>query len=195
VLEPFLEASRIDQADTTVCRAAFKVKEGLMRTKVVSRRSGNDGGGVALDLGAAPGGWTNELANAGYSKVVAIDPAQLDPTIAGRREVRHMEMKVETAVPLLLDEGVQATMCTCDMNFDARDAARACASAVPLLAVGAQLILTIKLPENSGLFQVNKQVTESTAILDAVGFGRFEVVHQMTNTPHERTLIATLLTK
>lgn len=36
---------------------------------------------IALDLGAAPGGWTAQLAGLGYS-VIAIDPAKLDAGIA-----------------------------------------------------------------------------------------------------------------
>lgn len=91
--------------------------------------------------------------------------------------------------------GVKANLCTCDMNFDAREAARAVASVSPCLLEGADLVMTIKLPEKCGANQVEKQVDESTAILKESGFGSFQVVHQMTNTPWERTVIAKYLPK
>ena len=37
---------------------------------------------------------------------------------------------------------------------------------------------------------MEKQVSESIAILKEAGFDGFEVVHQMTNTPWERTVTA-----
>jgi 23S rRNA (cytidine2498-2'-O)-methyltransferase len=45
--------------------------------------------GVALDLGAAPGGWTRLLRRRGFS-VWAVDPADLDPRVASDPDVHHV---------------------------------------------------------------------------------------------------------
>jgi 23S rRNA (cytidine2498-2'-O)-methyltransferase len=45
-------------------------------------------GGSALDLGAAPGGFTEVLLNSGLN-VTAVDPAELDARVAGREGLTH----------------------------------------------------------------------------------------------------------
>lgn len=50
--------------------------------------------GVALDLGASPGGWTRLLAEAGM-RVWAVDPADLDRRVAADPSVRHVRSAAE----------------------------------------------------------------------------------------------------
>jgi 23S rRNA (cytidine2498-2'-O)-methyltransferase len=48
-----------------------------------------DAGELCADLGAAPGGWSWVLLERG-ARVLAIDPARLDPILAGRRGLTHL---------------------------------------------------------------------------------------------------------
>jgi 23S rRNA (cytidine2498-2'-O)-methyltransferase len=46
-------------------------------------------GELCVDLGAAPGGWTQQLVSRG-ARVVAVDPGRLMPSLAAHRLVRHV---------------------------------------------------------------------------------------------------------
>src|SRR5947209_3776190 len=64
------------QTPEQISRAEFKLLEALEVFGVELPSSG-----WALDLGAAPGGWTRLLLEAGMH-IVAVDPAKLDPRLA-----------------------------------------------------------------------------------------------------------------
>lgn len=66
-------------------RAAAKVDEALDWLGLAPSR-----GEVCVDLGAAPGGWTRRLIARG-AKVIAVDPAQLAPDLAGHKRVQHVQ--------------------------------------------------------------------------------------------------------
>src|SRR5207245_5904296 len=66
------------QTPEQISRSEFKLLEALEVFGVTL-----PSGGRALDLGAAPGGWTRLLLEAGL-RVVAVDPANLDPRLARR---------------------------------------------------------------------------------------------------------------
>jgi 23S rRNA (cytidine2498-2'-O)-methyltransferase len=66
-----------------VSRAEFKLEE-LFKVFDVPLPAG----GVALDLGASPGGWTRILRRRGLT-VIAVDPAGLDPRVARDPGVCH----------------------------------------------------------------------------------------------------------
>ena len=72
-------------------RAYFKLEEALDLAGVEDL-----GGKRALDLGAAPGGWTECLLDRGAS-VVAVDPGALDDAVARRPGVRHIQKKSQAA--------------------------------------------------------------------------------------------------
>jgi len=119
-----------------ISRSEFKLLEALetFRIKLPGR-------GRALDLGAAPGGWTRLLLDRGL-EVTAVDPAELDPRLAGRAGLRHIRSRFEEArvngpFDVILN----------DMRLDARDSARLMADAARLAAPGALAVMTLKLPE------------------------------------------------
>jgi len=64
-----------------ISRAEFKLMEALETYPINFRK-----GGVALDLGAAPGGWTKVLLENGV-RVVAVDPVQLSPVLRANKNV------------------------------------------------------------------------------------------------------------
>jgi len=125
-----------------VSRSEFKLLEALdyFEIELLPR-------GVALDLGASPGGWTRVLRQQDQY-VTAVDPGELDPRVAEDRDVRHKRM---TAEQYLADEPDRFDLIVNDMRMDARD------SATLMLAYAQQLyrhgsaIMTLKLPEDRRL--------------------------------------------
>ena len=67
----------------TISRAGFKLMEAFESYPVVFNKDS-----VALDLGAAPGGWTKVLLDKGF-KVVAVDPVQLSPILQANENVEY----------------------------------------------------------------------------------------------------------
>ena len=116
-----------------VSRAEFKLKEALRKFELSLP------GGRALDAGAAPGGWTKVLADAGM-EVTAVDPGALVNKVTSLPNVTHYPIKLEAFKPehhfdLLVN----------DMNVDPADSARLMVHLAPHLKPNAYAILTIKL--------------------------------------------------
>jgi 23S rRNA (cytidine2498-2'-O)-methyltransferase len=99
--------------------------------------------GVALDLGASPGGWTRVLRQRGQY-VTAVDPGALDDRVAADPGVRHKRM---TAEAYLHDEPDQFDLIVNDMRMDGRDSARLMVTYARLLYRHGAAIMTLKLPE------------------------------------------------
>lgn len=97
--------------------------------------------GQALDLGAAPGGWTRVLRRAGLP-VVAVDPAEMDRRIADDRDVRHLQIVAQQYLPTRESFSVIVN----DIRMDARDSARLMWDAAASLEPGGIAVVTLKLP-------------------------------------------------
>ncbi len=123
-----------------VSRAEFKLLEALevFAIKLPPR-------GVALDLGASPGGWTRVLRQHDQY-VTAVDPGELAPIVAKDRGVRHKRM---TAEQYLADEPDQFDLIVNDMRMDARDSARLMVAFAKQLYRHGLVIMTLKLPEQN----------------------------------------------
>lgn len=100
-------------------------------------------GGVVLDLGAAPGGWTRVLRQK-KQHVTAVDPAALDRRLASDRGVRHKQM---TAAAYLREGPDTFDLLVNDMRMDARDSARLMNAFADFLYPHAQALMTLKLPQ------------------------------------------------
>jgi 23S rRNA (cytidine2498-2'-O)-methyltransferase len=123
-----------------VSRAEFKLLEALETFGIDLPPRG-----VALDLGASPGGWTRVLRQR-EQYVTAIDPGKLDPRVAADPKVRHLRMLAET---YLADEPDQFDVIVNDMRMDARDSARLMTAYADQLYPGGVAIMTLKLPEHN----------------------------------------------
>ena len=99
--------------------------------------------GTALDLGAAPGGWTRVLRKL-EQYVTAVDPGELDPRLASDRGVRHKRM---TAEMYLDSEPDMFDIIVNDMRMDGRDSARLMTSYSLQLYPHGWALMTVKLPE------------------------------------------------
>lgn len=123
-----------------ISRAEFKLLEALevFDVPLPSR-------GVALDLGAAPGGWTRILRQK-EQYVTAVDPAGLDPRLEADPDVRHKQM---TAEEYLAGEPDHFDLIVNDMRMDARDSARLMVAYAPQLYREGRALMTLKLPEEN----------------------------------------------
>jgi len=74
-------------------RAAMKLEEALINMPFEPGR-----GEVCVDLGAAPGGWTQRLVARG-SRVIAVDTAKLLPELAEHQRVEHVHMSAFDYAP------------------------------------------------------------------------------------------------
>jgi len=123
-----------------VCRAYFKIREVSSRFSLPLTSST-----VAIDVGAAPGGWTSFLADAGCSHVIAVDPGKLELGSAPNPAIEHLQMKLQDALPLLLPRASSpADLYCCDMNAAPPLVVDLFLQAVPLLRAGARVVLTFK---------------------------------------------------
>ena len=131
---------RFAREEEQVSRSEFKLLEALeiFKIKLPAR-------GVALDLGASPGGWTRVLRQKDQY-VTAVDPGDLDPRIAADRGVRHKRM---TAEQYLADEPDQFDLIVNDMRMDARDSARMMVAYARQLYRHGLVIMTLKVPEQN----------------------------------------------
>jgi 23S rRNA (cytidine2498-2'-O)-methyltransferase len=94
----------------------------------------------ALDLGAAPGGWTQVIVERG-GHVVAVDPGALDPTLESHPLVDHRRDRIEniTFEPGSFDLVVN------DMNLEPVESAALMCAVAPWVGEGAPGVMTIKL--------------------------------------------------
>ena len=131
---------RFAREEGQVSRSEFKLLEALeiFKIKLPAR-------GVALDLGASPGGWTRVLRQKDQY-VTAVDPGDLDPRVAEDRGVRHKRM---TAEQYLADAPDQFDLIVNDMRMDARDSARMMVAYAKQLYRHGLVIMTLKLPEQN----------------------------------------------
>lgn len=114
-------------------------------------------GGRALDLGAAPGGWTRVLRERGFS-VTAVDPALLHPSLAGDPGVTHCRM---TAQAFFAQKPAPFDLMVNDMRMDALLSARLMGVSAAHLAPGATAVMTLKLVHAGA----QKQVRQVLALL------------------------------
>lgn len=141
-----------------ISRAEFKLLEAIEAFHIEL-----PSGGVALDLGAAPGGWTRVLRQKGQY-VTAVDPAMLHPRLAADRGVRHKRMSAEA----YLREGPDTyDLLVNDMRMDAVPSARLTNAFADFLYPHAEALLTLKLGQSA------HQLEPACAVLRE----RFTILH------------------
>ncbi len=113
-------------------------------------------GGLALDLGASPGGWTRVLRQHGM-RVVAVDPGDLDARLVADEGVRFVR---QTAQRYLQSSREQFDVLLNDMRMDAQESAQVMGAAARNLRAGGWALLTLKLPQQ-GMVQAAGQSLET----------------------------------
>ena len=113
-------------------RAEFKLLEAIEKFGVETK-------GRAIDIGAAPGGWSYVLASRGM-EVIAVDPAKLDEKLLQMKNVKHVKQRFDPdAVDGIFDLAVN------DMNIEGKDSATLMNLVAPKLRAGASVIMTLKI--------------------------------------------------
>ncbi len=139
---------RFARREGQISRAEFKLLVALDVFKITLPDRGR-----ALDLGAAPGGWTAILRQKGFT-VVAVDPAELHPTLKQDRGVQHRRLIAETYLETLSPQPSALSpfaVIVNDMRQDARDSARLMVAFRPYLADDGLALMSFKLPEQKPL--------------------------------------------
>jgi 23S rRNA C2498 (ribose-2'-O)-methylase RlmM len=149
-----------NRATNRVNRAETKLKEAFDVFGLLDKQLG-----ICLDIGAAPGGWTDFLAKRG-SKVVAVDKAQLDyGKITGKKivveefkreskeapdmtntDVLHLKYNIRSISELPF-AGPTFDLVAIDINTEPLKSAAIAVEAAALLKDGGYLIMAVKLQD------------------------------------------------
>lgn len=172
------------QTPEQISRAEFKLLEALEIFGLTLPDHGR-----ALDLGAAPGGWTRLLLDAGL-RVIAVDPAKLDqrlfrhPGLIHFRSYAEHYLEVETPgkIPQAFD------VITNDMRMDARDAARLLIKMRTRLRPDGFILSTLKLPHETTSVDPLRNLREALSLLSRY----FDIVQarQLFHNRQEVTVVA-----
>ncbi|MBB6669177.1 SAM-dependent methyltransferase [Cohnella nanjingensis] len=128
-------AVRFRREEGLISRAAFKLLEAEKTFGLPLNRFSN-----ALDLGAAPGGWSSVLLERGV-RVTAVDPAVMHPSLVGHPMLRHLR---QNAAELSFAPG-SFDLLVCDMSWDPHHTCRIVSQLAPALSAGASGLITLKL--------------------------------------------------
>jgi 23S rRNA (cytidine2498-2'-O)-methyltransferase len=165
-----------------ISRAEFKLLEALDVFKLHLPKQGK-----ALDLGAAPGGWTRLLLDAGLS-VVAVDPALLDIRLKPTKDrLRHIPGRAQGFLDRARHERARYNVILSDIRIDAPDAARLMVQAADILDPNGFALTTLKLPHPAPGVDPLALLDEALAILSK----RYSEVaaRQLFHNRHEVTVL------
>jgi 23S rRNA U2552 (ribose-2'-O)-methylase RlmE/FtsJ len=125
-----------DESQARTSRAGGKISEVLAmleELKISSKEYPN-----WLELGAAPGGMTEELTRWGAS-VTAVDLAELSPLVKKNKKVTHLKINADE---IRTADHYDAILC--DMNGPTANSAKIVAKLIPTLSSGSLIIHTLK---------------------------------------------------
>lgn len=165
---------RLGRSRDQISRAEFKLEELFDVFDIDLPHDGR-----ALDLGAAPGGWTRILRTRGLT-VWAVDPGDLDPRLLSDRSIYHART---TAGEFLRSNRVAFDVVVNDMRMEPLLSCRMMIDAAPHLAPGGLGVVTLK----TGTRRVLETVRECLTSLSR----SYDVVHarQLHHNRHEVTVV------
>lgn len=121
-----------------ISRAEFKLREVFESFEVPKTK------GIAVDLGAAPGGWTQVLVEQGFN-VIAVDPAKLDPKLKSNPQVRHVKTSAQEY--LSAEPGQKFDVIVNDMKMTVKSSVTLLHSYSQNMNKGGFGVITLKLPK------------------------------------------------
>lgn len=142
-----------------ISRAEFKLLEALEVFGITLPSQG-----LALDLGAAPGGWTRILLEAGM-QVVSVDPAKLDARLSKHPHLEQYRGYAEDYLEEAIKRRRKFDVITNDMRMDAREAARLLVQASSCLLSDGFIISVLKLPHETPEIDPLKNLKEALGLL------------------------------
>jgi len=157
-----------------ISRAENKLKEALVRYDIKLKDNG-----IALDIGAAPGGWTKVLVDYGYD-VIAVDPGNLHESLRNNPKIKHYKCRIEN----LTFENYFDIIVN-DMNIDPQDTSNIMNKLAKSLKNKGLAVITFKLPTNP-----EKSILESKKIISK----EYNILN-INNLFHNRQEVTVLLQK
>lgn len=138
--------------------------------------------GLALDLGASPGGWTRVLRNRGLS-VVAVDPGDLAESLQSDPNITHYRQLVQQYIPNCRD---RFDLIVNDMRMAPVDSAKNMIAASQVLKENGLAMMTLKLPSKG----VKPVIDRAIALLE----NHYEIIG-IRNLFHNRQEVTAVLAK
>ncbi|MBO5199202.1 MAG: hypothetical protein J6B85_11915 [Lachnospiraceae bacterium] len=148
------------KTDDIICRAEFKIEEAFKVFDVNVTK-----GMKALDLGAAPGGWTHYLSKRGIF-VDAVDPAELNESVVRRENVAHYKMTAQEFAEKYVENAYDIIVN--DMKMDTNESIDILCDMSRHLKTNGICLLTLKLPKQG----VQKRINVARKVLSS----KFEIV-------------------
>ncbi|HSQ97918.1 MAG TPA: SAM-dependent methyltransferase [Rickettsiales bacterium] len=165
---------RFKYEEEQVSRAEFKLLEALEYFNIDLSKYKN-----AIDLGAAPGGWTRILLNKGLN-VIAVDPAELDNNLTKNKNLYHYRglsqdffRKNKNKFDIIVN----------DMKVDTKKSIQITEEAMRYLNKNGVVIMTLKLNPNREFEEVKECMKIISEKYNIVG------VHQLFHNRSEATII------
>ena len=135
------------KSDGVICRAEFKLEEAFKFFGITVTD-----GMTALDLGAAPGGWTHYLSKQGVS-VDAVDPANLDEEVKRAKNVKHYRMLAQEFAEQYKEK--RYDIIVNDMKMDTNESIDILCEMSRQLKPEGCCVLTLKLPKSNIQKRIN----------------------------------------
>ena len=129
---------RFKRGEEFISRSEFKLREAIAVFGADIRDAR-----AALDLGAAPGGWSSVLLDCGL-RVTAVDPADLSDSIKSNPRLTHIKQVVQK---LDLNGLGPFDIIVNDMRMDMTESCMITEGLSEALAPGGLIIMTLKLPK------------------------------------------------
>lgn len=176
------------KGERPVSRAELKMREVIKRYPWIFQKNC-----VALDIGAAPGGWTRAMAQK-VKKVIAVDPGELDEGVAALGNVVHIKKRAED---IGLAEALE--IIANDMNITPQESAKiSILMARKYLRKGGHLVHTVKFGKEPGTGRpvaksLNHDVLEVIREFKGKGFEILSKSKLKYNTRNEATIVARYL--
>ncbi|GGA24970.1 SAM-dependent methyltransferase [Paenibacillus physcomitrellae] len=128
-------AVRFQREEGQISRAKFKLLEAERTFGIAFSEFSR-----ALDIGAAPGGWTSFLLERGLS-VTAVDPADMNPELLKNPNLTYIKKNADSVA----FEQNQFDLLVCDMSWSPKLTARLVIDLLYSLVPGGTAVVTIKL--------------------------------------------------
>jgi 23S rRNA (cytidine2498-2'-O)-methyltransferase len=145
--------------EDTISRAEFKLLEALENYPIDFRENG-----IALDLGAAPGGWTKVLLEQGL-RVVAVDPDTLSPVLQKNKDVEYYNGRVQDYIK---QSNKIFDLIVNDMRMDIMTSVNLMLSLKEHLRDKGYFIITLKLKKHDRLKNIKDGLKRLRKELDVV---------------------------
>lgn len=138
--------------EDTISRAEFKLMEALEAYPIIFTKNS-----VALDLGAAPGGWTKILLENGL-RVVAVDSVQLSPVLQANENVEFFNGRVREYIKTIKKSNKMFDIIVNDMSMNITSSINFILSLKNHLHDKGYIIITLKLTKDDVLNKIKEAV-------------------------------------